>query len=573
MPEFRALSNFTMLMLASFGGLLIGTAVAGVRTAVGYVQTLLFGMDINSYGADAVAGWRIMAVTLAGGLFLGWLLVIAGRFNKLAIVDPVEANALEGGKMSFNDSIILVGLSIVSITIGGSVGFEAAMTQLGAGTLSAVGQKLKLGRRDLRILVSAGTGAGLAAIFGAPLAGAFYALELVIGGYAMRALMPTIVASALSSLMIFILIGNQLDFPVSGTGNPTLWHFPLALLLGFCAAIVGITVMRGTTSFDDLLKKIRMPAMLKPLTGAALLGLTALIAPEVMGPSHAGIKAILAGHEPVNLLALLLLCKIIASIACVGSGFRGGLFSASLFLGAAMGCLIYNLLITPLFGSYISLELCVIAGMAGVATSIIGTPIGIVLLMIETAGLHTGVVTVAITAIIASHFTRQWFGFSFSTWRFHIRGNGLSGPQDIGRLRALKFSDLNLEQIPRINEATPLKTAAEIAVNQNSALLAVNKEDSRFAGLVWRHRLLEEITRGRECSLSELLEKPKLVVEKDDAIAPCLDSLNRNINSEVVVLDQEGRLYGLASEAEILLRYLSEIQAAVNDEVELKSKI
>ncbi|CEK12041.1 chloride channel protein [Legionella hackeliae] len=559
-------ANSKILALAAFGGLFIGAAVAGIRLSVGFIQTILFGTNVDLYSPATVPSWRIMLVTLIGGVFLGWLLLTAGRFKRLAIVDPVEANALEGGKMSLGDSLILVGLSVVSITIGGSVGFEAAMTQLGAGCLSFIGQRLKLERRDLRILVSCGTGAGIAAIFGAPLAGTFYALELVVGGYAMRALLPTLLASAMSSHIIYILIGYQPIFLASDIGPPALWHFPLAIITGIAAALIGIAVMRGTTSFEKFLSSVHAPTIVKPVVGGLLLGLISLRVPEVMGPGHHSINEILSGSNILGGMLVLLLAKIAASVACVGSGFRGGLFSASLFLGATLGYLVHGLLLVPIFGPTIPLDLAVVAGMAGVATSIIGTPIAIVLLMVETAGLQTGVVTTAITVIIASHLTRYWFGYSFSTWRFHIRGNDLLGPRDIGRLRELTFGDLQLNNPPRVSLETSIDSALAITTATDLNVIALEERGRRFAGLISCNELLETFHSTPVLPLCNLARKPKFCVRKNEPLINYVEKLGENSAGEIAVLDENEQLIGLASEAAVLHRYLMEILAADRDD-------
>ncbi|MDI9819045.1 MULTISPECIES: chloride channel protein [unclassified Legionella] len=555
-----------MFALAAIGGIVIGAAVAGIRVGVGFMQTLLFGVNINLYGSKGIILWRIMPVMLIGGLLLGSLLYFLGRTGRLAIVDPVEANALKGGKMSLPDSLILVGLSIISITIGGSVGFEAAMTQLGAGLLSFVGQRLKLARRERRILVSCGTGAGLTAIFGAPLAGTFYALELVVGGYAMRALLPTLLASAMSSHVVYMLIGYQPLFLASDVGAPALWHFVLAAVTGISATIIGIAVMHGTTSFEKLLAFTRTPILSRPVIGGLILGLISLAVPEVMGPGHHNIIEILTGYDLITTMAIMLIAKMAASIVCVGSGFRGGLFSASLFLGAALGYIIHDLILIPVFGHTVPLDLAVVAGMAAVTTSIIGTPIAIVLLMVETAGLQIGVVTTAITVIIASYLTRYWFGYSFSTWRFHIRGNDLLGPRDIGRLRDLKFSDVPLTNPPRLLVEMPPDAAVKEAVETETSIVAIEERNGRFLGLISCQQLIEAVTETPPLPLCNLAQKPSLCVYLNESLIKYIETIGTNGSGDIAVLDKEERLLGLASEAAVLHRYLMEILAADRDD-------
>jgi CIC family chloride channel protein len=562
--SFPTFANTKILTLAASGGIIIGAAVAGIRLSVGQMQIVLFGKNVNLDSPGNISSWRLLLITIIGGMVLGILLKIAYKFNRLAIVDPVEANALEGGRMSLIDSLTLVVLSIVSITIGGSVGFEAAMTQLGAGFLSFVGQRLHLGRRELRILVSCGTGAGLAAIFGAPLAGTFYALELVVGGYAMRALLPTLLASALSSHVIYITIGYQPIFFAKHIGPPALWHFPLALVTGIVATLIGIGVMRGTTGFEKGLSYLHVPIMAKPVLGSLILAAISLKIPEVMGPGHQGINDILAGNHLLITITFILLGKIVASIACVGSGFRGGLFSASLFLGAALGELVHGLLIVPLFGPSIPHDLAIITGMAAVATSIIGTPIGILLLMVETAGLQTGVVTTALTVIIASHLTRYWFGFSFSTWRFHIRGNDLLGPRDIGRLRKLTFRNVPLNNPPRLQLENSISDAIKKTTDMN--VIAVEEKSGRFVGLVSSTLLAEFAASSPATALCNLAKKPDFCVHFKEPLVKYIEQIGEDSAGDIAVLGESGYLIGLASPAAILHRYLMEILAADRDD-------
>ncbi|WP_165482676.1 chloride channel protein [Legionella gresilensis] len=560
--------NLKLFSLAALGGIGVGCAVVFIRTLVSHIQIFLFGVNVNAQSATNVAWERITGVTTIGGLILGFFLLLISRYGRLTPVDPIEANAVEGGKMSFLDSLSFVGLSIASISIGGSVGFEAAMTQLGAGTLSTIGQRLKLERQELRLLVSCGTGAGIAAIFGAPLAGTFYALELVVGGYATRALMPTLLASALSSFMVYMFLGYEPLFKAHITEHLTLWHFPLAIFIGFMSAIIGIIVMRGTTSFESILKRLHIPAFLKPAIGGFLLGLIALIIPQVMGPGHYAINEMLAGSKILSITILMLLAKIAASIVCVGSGFRGGLFSASLLLGAILGCIIHYLIVLPIFGDAIPLDLTVVAGMSGVAASIIGTPSAIILLVLETANLNLGVFSTVVSVIVASLLTRYLFGYSFSTWRFHIRGSDITGPQDIGRLKALTFNDLPLIKLPSLKADTPISEAALIANRAQVNYLAITDNKDNFIGLIAQQILATELGKPVPLSLYNLIEKKIPCVYQKESIVNYVDSIKENKIKRLAVINEHKHFIGLVSEVSILRRYLIEVLAVQEAELE-----
>lgn len=552
--------------LAAVGGLAIALIVAATHSLVGEIQTLLFGTDIDAYGTHTVAPWRLVVVTTLGGLLLGLALMLAARLGRLSIVDPVEANALEGGRMSLVDSLVLMALCCLSISVGGSVGFEAAMTQIGAGLLSVAGQRLGVSRRALRVLVACGTAAGIAAIFGAPLAGTVYALELVVGGYAVRALAPTLIAAAASGLATHFIIGPDPLFSAAHVSGPALWHYPFAIAVGIASALVGIAVMRGTTTVEALLSRLPGPKPLRPMLGGLALGGLAILVPVVTGPGHAGIDTILTHDATAGALAAIVLAKAAASIVCIGSGFRGGLFSSSLFLGATFGTLLHIAVVVPLMGAQETSGLAVVTGMSAVAASIVGTPFAIVLLAVETTGIHAGIVSVAIAVVVASQLTKRWFGYSFSTWRFHVRGRDLAGPRDIGRLRALHLADVPLTDLPRFTPETTAAEAAGASHGTFAIVVAVTEANGRFVGLVRRDTLFETAASAPQTPVADLVEAVPATAHVADAIADHVDSVAEGVAGVLPVLDANGGLVGIVPERAVLKRYLDELLAADRDD-------
>src|SRR3569833_2783604 len=174
---------------------LVGAAAGAMAMAQGVIahtmQVLLFGIEpeVRLSVAPPIAPIRLLAIP-AGGLVLGALAFLRTRKRPTAIVDPVEANALRGGRMSLRDSLYVAGQTLISNGFGASVGLEAAYTQMGGAVASRLGVWLNLRRADLRLLVGAGAGAAIAAAFGAPLTGAFYAFEIIIGAYTVAGVAP-----------------------------------------------------------------------------------------------------------------------------------------------------------------------------------------------------------------------------------------------------------------------------------------------------------------------------------------------------------------------------------------------
>src|SRR5437868_12757916 len=190
-----------ILVCAAFGAL-IGALTAGLHHLVDWAHQIVFNIA-GSHTLSTGIGidmQRVLYVPVLGGLALGLGVIIMRRIRPTDVVDPIEANALHGGRMSMTDSLRLLVATLWSNICGVAVGMEAGYSQLGAAVLAKVGQCFRLRRPDQRIFVGAGAGAAIAAAFNAPLAGAFYGYELIIGGHSARALAP-VAAPSLSATL------------------------------------------------------------------------------------------------------------------------------------------------------------------------------------------------------------------------------------------------------------------------------------------------------------------------------------------------------------------------------------
>src|SRR5262249_23268788 len=219
--------------------------------------------------------WRVLLVPSVGGGLSASAVLLIRRWCPREIVDAIEANALFGGKMSLTDSINLAFLTVIASGFGASVGLEAAYTQLGSGLASRCGQILKVRRGDLRTLVGCGAAAGIAAAFNAPLAGAFYAFELVIGNYSPAVLAPIAMAALSSTLVVRELYGDESIFGIEAQIHITGTDYALFAGLGVLAAIVAIATMTGVTRIERFLRRQALPRWVGPTLGGLVVGLIA----------------------------------------------------------------------------------------------------------------------------------------------------------------------------------------------------------------------------------------------------------------------------------------------------------
>ena len=185
-----------------------------------------------------------------------------------------------------------------------------------------------------------------------------------------------------------------------------------------------------------------------------------LLYPPVLGSGHGELNTLLTTHLTLGLMLALLLAKTLASAISIGCGFRGGLFSASLLIGGFLGSAFW-LVCFHFFPADVAVNSAyAVVGIGAVAASVVGAPMTMILLVFETTSDYTVTLGVALAVIIATVGTRRWFGYSFSTWRFHLKGVGLKGAYDIGRLYDLTVRRVLDRDILRVEGATKLYRTA-----------------------------------------------------------------------------------------------------------------
>lgn len=444
-------SEMAQIVACAAVGALVGGVTNYLRLFVDLAHKLIFNLPKHVALSAGMAAdhWRLMLVPAIGGLILGVGAWLVRRYRATEIVDPVEANALFGGRMSLLDSVRLTLMTVVSNASGASLGMEAGYSQLGAALFSRFGREFRLRREDQRIFVTAGAAAAIAAAFNAPLAGAFYGFELILGSYMPRALAPVAVASVCATLTQRSLNRPQPLFEIGGPMFLDTRSYGLFLIMGILAAGVGIVAMQAVTWSERGLRQLEVPEWMRPFAGGVVLSAIAWEFPQVLGSGHGAIQYHFDMRWALVPLAALLVAKLIASAISVGSGFRGGLFSSSLFLGCLFGGVFVQSLSPFVHGLALQEPAFLLVGMGSVAAAIVGAPLTMVFLVLEATGDFPVTLGVLTGVITASTIVRLTFGYSFSTWRFHVRGLGIRGAHDVGWI-----SDMTVARLMRSDPKT-----------------------------------------------------------------------------------------------------------------------
>lgn len=562
-----------LTLMAAVIGLGVGGAVALVQALLGEMRHELFGISFETHlsTATGIEKWRLVAVPAIGGLVYGLVAWVMRRWRPGDIVDAIEANALHGGRMSLTDSVRLTVLTLLSAGVGASVGLEAAYTQLGSGIASRVGRSLRLRRADLRLFVGCGAAAAIAAAFNAPLAGAFYAFELIIGGYALQSLAPVALAALAGALVERLLFGGAPIFAVTTHTTLLAVDYGVLAVLGVASAGLGIVAMQGVTLVEAWSRRLAIPSWMRPALGGLLLGVMAIGEPEVLGSGHGGIVETMSSERGIVLLLLLLVAKLVASVVSIGSGFRGGMFSSSLFLGSLFGSAVGMLASATI--PYVSEDptIFLLAGMGAVAAAIVGAPVTMILLVLEATADFSATIGVTVAVIIASFTVRHWFGYSFATWRFHVRGVPLRGAYDVGWLQDLTVARVMRRDAVTVPARVTLRELRRVHPVGGAKYVFALNESGFYAGIVDMHEANSSDLDPRidELHAADLAHCATHFLEPGQPVRLALDLFVAADAEVLAVLSgpADRRLLGYLTEAYALRRYNGELEQRRREEL------
>ena len=553
----------SLIALAALVGAVAGLVVAVMSTSVDLLHQLFFRLDpgVRLSGLLRLDPVLALTVPLAGGAVFGVARELIAHWRPDREIDPIEANALHGGRMSLLGSIIVAAQTVWSSGVGASVGLEAGYTQFASGIASRLGMAFRLRRADLRVLVGCGAAGGIAGAFGAPLAGAFYGFELIIGGYSPNTLAPVAVAAVLGFLVAHALAPAEIGVVAPEKITMATHDLIVAATIGVLAAMLGILLMRGVALCETVFERLRVRPALRTTIGGLVVGLLAMETPQVMSSGHGALH--LSGMFTLSLwtVASIFVLKIAASIASLGSGFRGGLFFSSLLTGALGGNLLGIALTTVWPSGHFDPDVYALIGMSALSASVIGGPMTMTFIALETTGDLWLTTAVLIAVIIAAQMTREVFGYSFATWRFHLRGETIRSASDIGWMR-----DLTVGKMMRRDMRTAAATSTIAAfrdafpVGSTANVVAID-DDNRYAGMV---RVADahaaEVSANK--TVRDLLHQTNDMLLPGMAIKDAVLAFDRAEAEALPVVDSylDRRVVGLLTEAYALRRYSAELE-------------
>ena len=400
-------------------GLAAGYAALGLRLGIELVQFVAFSERSENLASAArgLSPLHIIAAPLLGGVVVSgllWLGSSRGWINETragGVADVMEARAISGGRMALMPGLWSALIAAVSLGSGGSAGREGPAVHFGATLASAITAPLGLPARAARIMLACGAAAAVSASFNAPVAGALFAFEVILGHYALRSIGPVAVASVIGALVARLHFGAQPAFALPAVEPASVIDFIAVVPLGVAAAGLAIAFILAANAAPRLVaeraKAWSWPLWALPPFGGLAMGLIAVAAPEVLGVGYEATATALAGGYAIATLAGLIALKLIATVITLAARFGGGVFSPSLYLGAMLGAL-FGAIVTLLFGEATSgAGFFALVGMGAVSGAVLGAPLSTTLIVFELTASYEASIALLVAVSLATVITQS----------------------------------------------------------------------------------------------------------------------------------------------------------------------
>lgn len=572
----RALIRNEKIVLAGLAvllGVVGGGSAVAFREAISAVQWMAFGFSGERLASHArsLPWWWILAATTGGGLVVGLLVrwIMPGR-RPQGVAEVIEASALRGGRMSARAGLGAAVVSAVSLGTGASTGREGPVVHLGASLSALLAARLRLGRSLAQTLLGCGVAAAVAASFNAPIAGVFFALEVVVGSYALATFAPIVVASVTGTIISRIYFGNFPAFIIPPHEIASFLEFPAFAILGMLSAGISIMLVWSVGVVQDVVEASRVPGWLRPALGGAAVGAIALYFPEVLGVGYEATDQALKQELALTLLIALVVAKMVATSVSLGCGLGGGVFSPSLFLGAMLGGA-FGVVATHVqpdlssgHGAY------TIVGMGAVAGAVLGAPISTILMIFELTGDYSLTIAVMIATVISSQVMSHYKDDSFFVWQLHRRGISLKSGRESRALASAQVGSIMKQDFLTVRpDATLAEVRAKLQRSSYAELFVVDRE-GHLRGTVTLGELAEnafDTSHDSELVAGDVLRSNPPALTVDDTLERAIRLMDVAGEEHIAVMDSERahHLVGVVHQRDVMQAYHRAILDARSD--------
>lgn len=537
-----------MVVAAVFIGLVAGFGAVGLRMLIHFFQRIFFGAwPYTLEYVQAIPWYNLMLIPAAGGLLVGPIIHFLAREAKgHGVPEVMMAITLRDGVIRPRVVIAKILASAISIASGGSVGREGPIIQIGSAIGSTFGQIMQVSVRRMRTLVGCGAAAGIAAAFNAPVAGALFAVEIILGDFGVPQFSPIVISSVTATVISRSFEGDFPAFTVPRYILVSPFELVPYLVLGLLAGLAAVTFIKILYFSEDLFEKrlTRIPGWLQPAVGGLLVGAIGIFFPQIFGVGYETISAALYNQLTWQLLTVLILVKLLATCITLGSGGSGGVFAPSLFLGAMTGGAVGHLAnalaptLTAPPGAY------ALVGMGAVVAAGTHAPITAIIMIFEMTNDYKIILPLMIACIVATLLASYLHKESIYTLKLKRRGIDIHEGKEVNVLRAIPVKKVMSTTAELVKTNTTFEELyRRMSESQHRSFFVVDQENNNLQGIIsFDHirRLLAEYGDVKTFVLAVDLMDPVFPrIRPDDSLDVVMKHFSGRVFDELPVVSPE----------------------------------
>ncbi len=553
-----------------------GVGIITFRFLIDLCQTLTFK---NFLGIISQWGFQtVVLVPILGGFLVGvmrWLFPKILGQNLFTLISQEGSLAISPWR-----PVIKMVAAAVSLGTGASLGSESPSVEIGASTGAILGQTFQVAQERYRLLLGAGAAAGLAAGFHTPIAGVFFALEVVLGTtFTSPALSIILLSAVFADIISRLFSGSNTAFYIPSYHFSSPWEGIFYIGLGLVASLVSLAYMEAIkiakSAFEGEISPLKflgnLPGVVKPALGGLLVGIGALYLPEIMGVGYGTLASILAGREiPIAELLSLLVLKLLATAISSGSGFVGGIFAPAMFLGGCLGALYANILYLILPPDWVALSpapgVAAMVGLAAVLAGSVKAPLTAILMLFELTGNYEVILPVMIAVgiciwVIELVKSNQ----SLEGLDLQQMGIDVEKPNDLDVLQKIPVSNVMESNYLSLPYDMTLRSAARRMLDCQQHMALVMDEYEQIHGIITLSDVIRQLQDlgNLELKIIDVCTKEVLYTNESQSLAEALKQMtSRGLSFlPVMAADHPRSVVGILSRQRInLARELAEVE-------------
>ena len=559
---FETSETIFLLLFANIIGIGAGFGAIVFRWLIGFFQSLFF---VKGEQALSFMGhYYVVIIPAIGGIIVGLLIYLFSSESKgHGVPEVMLAVAAKGSKIRPRVAAMKAVISAICIGSGGSVGREGPIVQISSALGSALGQLFRFSEDKRRILIACGAAGGIAATFNAPLAGIFFALEVILREYGTRYFSSVVLSAVTATVISRTFLGTNPAFIVTHYELASSWEIIFYFILGFFAAVAGYLFIRVLYKSEDMFDTLKVPAYIKPAIGGLIIGGIGLFFPQIFGVGYTAIDQTLNGNLTPLLVVALIFFKLIATAVTLGSGGSGGVFAPSLFIGVMLGSS-FGSLIHFIFPSMeISPGAYAMVGMGAVFAGAAQAPISAILILFEMTGDYKIILPLMIACVISTLFIKKISRESIYTLKLRRRGIDILSMTNQDLMELILVSQAMFRNVDTVTDKMTVRESGLTIKKTTHRGLPVLSDNGRLVGIVTQQDINKALNSGKaEIPVSEIMSRNIILCYPEENLKTALERLGEFNIGRIPVVEpgDPEHMIGLITRKGIISAYNQELQ-------------